>query len=66
MLDPMYHMTLQLIKKNHNFGMKTPKFCHLLCNFLMSIMSGNETKSVNLSLVGIQFHCTMALYHPQV
>ena len=31
MLDSIYHMTLKLLK-NHIFGMKTSRFCHLLRN----------------------------------
>ena len=31
MLDSIYHMTFELIK-NRIFGVKTSKFCHLLCN----------------------------------
>ena len=31
MLDSIYHMTLELLKITL-FGVKTSRFCHLLCN----------------------------------
>ena len=31
MLASIYHMTLKLLK-NHIFGVKKSRFCHLLCN----------------------------------
>ena len=31
MLDSIFHMTLKLLK-NHIFGAKTSRICHLLCN----------------------------------
>ena len=37
MLDSIYHMKLKLIK-NHIFGMKTSRFCHLLRNFILDII----------------------------
>ena len=37
MLDSIYHMTLKLIK-NHIFGVKTSRFCHLLCNIKMNVI----------------------------
>ena len=42
MLDYIYHMILELLK-NHIFGVKTSKFCRILCNVTMDII----TKSVN-------------------
>ena len=49
----IYHMTLKYLK-NHIFGMKTSRFCHLLCSFIMDVI----TKHKNL----YRFYC-MALYH---
>ena len=37
MLDSIYHITLKLIK-NRIFGVKTSRFCHLLCNVIMDII----------------------------
>ena len=37
MLDSIYHMTLKLLK-NHIFGVKTSRFCHLLQNILMDVI----------------------------
>ena len=34
MLDSIYHITLELIK-NHIFGVKKSRFCHLLRNVIM-------------------------------
>ena len=41
MLDSIYHMTLKLIKK-HIFGVKTSRFCHLLRNFILDIITFPE------------------------
>ena len=38
MLDFNYHMTLKLLK-NRIFGVKTSRFCHLLCNVIMDIIT---------------------------
>ena len=38
MLDSIFHMTLKLLK-NHIFGMKTSRFCHLLRNVIMEIIT---------------------------
>ena len=38
MLDSIYHMTLILLK-NHIFGVKTSKFCHLLYNVIMDVIT---------------------------
>ena len=38
MLDSIYHLTSKLIK-NHIFGMKTSRFCHLLCNVIMEVIT---------------------------
>ena len=38
MLDSIYHMTLKLIK-NHIFGMKTSRFCQLLCNIIIGVIT---------------------------
>ena len=35
MLDSIYHITLKLIK-NRIFGVKTSRFCHLLCNVIIN------------------------------
>ena len=45
MLDTFYHMTLKLLK-NHFFGLKTSRLCHLLCNVIMDVIT-LFTKSVN-------------------
>ena len=38
MLDSIYHMTLKLLK-NHIFGVKTSRFCHLLRNVIMDAIT---------------------------
>ena len=38
MLDSIYHMTLKLLKK-HIFGVKMSRFCHILCNIIMDVIS---------------------------
>ena len=38
MLDSIYQMTLTLIK-NHIFGVKTSRFCHLLCSVIMDAIT---------------------------
>ena len=35
MLDSIYHITLKLFK-NRIFGVKTSRFCHLLCNVIIN------------------------------
>ena len=35
--DSIYHKTLKLHKK-HIFGVKTSRFCYLLCNVIMDII----------------------------
>ena len=35
MLDSIYHLTLKLLK-NHIFGVKASRFCHLLCNIIFN------------------------------
>ena len=37
MLDSIYHMPLKFIK-NHIFGVKTSRFCHLLRNVIMDVI----------------------------
>ena len=37
MLDSIYHMTLKL-NKNHIYGVKTSRFCHLLRNLIMDVI----------------------------
>ena len=41
MLDSIYHMTLKLIKY-HFFGVKRSRFCHLLRNVIMDIITFPE------------------------
>ena len=36
MLDSIYHMALKLLK-NRIFGVKTSRFCHLLCDVIMDV-----------------------------
>ena len=38
MLDSIYHVTLELFK-NCIVGVKTPIFCHLLCNIIMDVIT---------------------------
>ena len=38
MLDCIYHMTLELLK-NHIFGVKMSRFCHLLRNVIMGAIT---------------------------
>ena len=38
MLDSIYHMTLKLLK-NCIFGVKTSRFCRLLCNHIMDAIT---------------------------
>ena len=60
MLDSFYHMTLKLIK-NHIFGMKTSRFCHLLCNAIMDVIKFLENL---LTTSGLSIYCK-ALFHSQ-
>ena len=39
MLDSTYSMTLDILNKNRIFGVKTLRFCRLLCN-VMDVISG--------------------------
>ena len=41
MFDPIYHMTLKLLK-NHIFGVKTLRICHLLSNVIMDVITFPE------------------------
>ena len=41
MLDSIYHITLELIK-NRIFGVKTTKFCHILRNVIMDLITFPE------------------------
>ena len=36
-LNSIYLMALKLLK-NHIFGMKTSRFCHILCNAVMDVI----------------------------
>ena len=38
MLDSINHMTLKLLK-NHIFGVKTSRICHLLRNVIMDVIT---------------------------
>ena len=38
MVDSIYHMTLEVLN-NHIFGVKTSRFCHLLRNDIMDIIT---------------------------
>ena len=38
MLDSIYHMKSKLLK-NHIFGLKMSRFCHLLCNVIMDLIT---------------------------
>ena len=38
MLDSISHLTLKLLK-NPIFGVKTSRFCHLLCNIIMDVIT---------------------------
>ena len=38
MLDSIYHITLKLLK-NCFFGLKLSRFCHLLCNVIMDVIT---------------------------
>ena len=61
MLDSIYHMTLKLLK-NHIFGIKTSRFCHLLGNVIMDVITFPK---ISKPLVVYQFYC-MALFHFQM
>ena len=44
MLDSIYHMAFKLLKnhillKNRIFGVETPRFCHLLRNVIMDVIT---------------------------
>ena len=38
MLDSIYHLTLKFIK-NRFFGVKKSRFCHLLCNVILDVLT---------------------------
>ena len=38
MIDSIYHMTFKLLK-NHIFGVKMSRFCHLLSNDIMDVVT---------------------------
>ena len=62
MLDSIYHITLKLLK-NHIFGVKMSKFCHLLCNVKMKVITYVMLLICTLFVV-YRFYC-IALYHFQ-
>ena len=45
MLDSIYHVTLLI--KNHIFGVKTSRFCHLLRNVIMDLIMFPENRFIN-------------------
>ena len=57
MLDSVYHMTLKLLI-NHILGVKTSRFCHLLHNFIMDVIT--QPNKICKQLVVYQSYC-MAL-----
>ena len=63
MLDSIYHMALKLIK-NHFFGMKMSRYCHLLrkCYIIDVITLRYE---ICKPLVVYRFYC-MALFHSKM
>ena len=61
MLDSFFHMTLKLLKKSI-FGMKTSRFCDLLCNVTMYIIMLRY--QICKPSVVYRFNC-MTLYHSQ-
>ena len=60
MLDSIYHMPLKLIK-NRIFGAKKSRFCHVLRNIIMDVITFPE---ICKPLVVYRFYC-IALYHSQ-
>ena len=38
MIDSIFHRTPKSLK-NHNFGMKMSRFCHLLGNIIMDVIT---------------------------
>ena len=59
MLDSIEHMTLNLIK-NHIFGVKTTRFCHLLRNVIMDVITCPENLSITSGLSTL-FHSVISL-----
>ena len=59
MLDSIYHMTLKLIK-NHIFGVKTSRYCHLLRNVIMDIITFSENLQTTSGLL-ILLHGVISL-----
>ena len=41
MLYPIYHITLNLLK-NHIFGVKKSRLCHLLCSVIINIITQRD------------------------
>ena len=39
MLDSIYRMTLKLLKNRIQFGVKTSRFCHILRNVIMDVIT---------------------------
>ena len=46
MLDSIYHKTLKLIK-NHIFGVKNARFCHLFRNIIMEVIFSPKICNLN-------------------
>ena len=61
MLDSVYHMTLKLVK-NRIISVKTSKFCHLLRNVIMDVIT--LCYEICKPLVVYRFYC-IALYLSQ-
>ena len=61
MLDSIYNMTLKLFS-NHTFGVKASRFCNLLRDIIMDVIT--LCFKICKPLVVYQFYC-MALYHSQ-
>ena len=59
MVDSIYHMALKFIE-SRIFGVKTSRFCHILGNLIMNVIT--YLYEICLPLVVYRFYC-MALYH---
>ena len=52
MLDSIYYMSLKLIK-NHIFGVKISRFCHLLRNVIMDVITFLENLYLLHSIISL-------------
>ena len=59
MLDSIYHMKLKLIK-NHIYGVKTSRFCHLLRSVIMDVITFPENLQTTICL-SILLHSFISL-----